>query len=279
MAERWSRLECELIVEDYLSMMEAHFRQERYNKAEHNRNLRTKLKGRSRPSVEFKHRNISAVLLRSGRAYIPGYKPAWNYQELLETVVLDRLASEDRDILQIETVLIDQVPGIRNVDSTKTILVEPPERVPERRVRESSARIPRKINYTERELRNRTLGEKGEEFVIDFEKKRLAELGRDDLIDDVEWTSKEKGDGTGYDVRSFQSGTDEPLYIEVKTTNSGKYQPFMVSTNEVAFSDEFQEQFSLYRVFEFARSPKLFTLHGHIKDHVDLTPTTFRANF
>ncbi len=99
------------------------------------------------------------------------------------------------------------------------------------------------------------------------------------MAKDVEWTSKVRGDGTGYDIRSFSSGTEEPLFIEVKTTNSGKYQPFMVSANEVAFSSEYANQYSLYRVFDFARSPALFILNGAVNDFVDLAPTMYRASF
>ena len=279
MAEHWSRLECELIVEDYLEMLAAECRQEKYNKAEHNRNLRSKLAGRSRPSVEFKHRNITAIMLRAQHTYLPGYQPAWNYQDLLETVVLERLTSDNRSIVEIETSLIEQAAEISQVNDTNSIIVDAPERVPERHVRDSPNRVPRKINYSEREHRNRKLGEKGEEFVLELERRRLAEIGRDDLIGDVEWTSKEKGDGTGYDIRSFKGHTDEPCFIEVKTTNSGKYQPFLISRNEVSFSDEFADQFALYRVFDFSRSPNVFILHGEIGRHVHLYASVFRASF
>lgn len=279
MAGHWSRLECELIVEDYLEMLATECQQEPYNKAEHNRDLQAKLNGRSRPSIEFKHRNISAALLRAGHVYIRGYKPAWNYQELLETVVLDRITADERTLQTIETSLIGQLGSEISVDDTKSIVVPPPERLPGKSVRDKPQRKPRKIDYAARESRNRHLGALGEEFVVNFERKRLAEVGREDLINDVEWTSKERGDGTGYDIRSFQDATDEPFYIEVKTTNSGKYQPFMISRGEVSFSDEFADQFSLYRVFEFSRQPFMFILEGPVAAHVDLSATTFRASF
>lgn len=279
MAGHWSRLECELIVEDYLAMLASECRFEKYNKTEHRRALKEHLSSRSDGSIEFKHQNISAVLIRAGHVYIRGYKPAWNYQELLETVVLDRVSADDRFIMEIESSLIQQIALPTSVENAGSIIVPPPDRVPEKAVREATRRTPRKVNYAERELRNRTLGEKGEEFVLEFERRRLAEIGRDDLVDDVEWTSKEKGDGTGYDIRSFQDDTDEPCFIEVKTTNSGKYQPFLISSNEVSFSDEFADQFALYRVFEFARSPLMFILDGSVSGHVDLQPTMYRATY
>ena len=53
-----------------------------FNKAEHNRSLQ-ELVGRSRGSIEFKHQNISAVLLGLGQPWIEGYKPASNFQNAL----------------------------------------------------------------------------------------------------------------------------------------------------------------------------------------------------
>ena len=40
-------------------------------------------------------------------------------------------------------------------------------------------------------------GELGEELVLEYEKKRLSELGRTDLVNSIEHVSKTQGDGTG----------------------------------------------------------------------------------
>ena len=138
---------------------------------------------------------------------------------------------------------------------------------------------PRHYNYAAREGHNRRLGEQGEAFVVGLEKHRLARLGREDLVDEVEWTSKVRGDGAGYDIRSFNADTDQELFIEVKTTNSGKYQPFMISDNEVAFSEEHPDQYSLYRVFQFKSDPRMFTLDGNIREHVNLLVWEYSATF
>lgn len=135
------------------------------------------------------------------------------------------------------------------------------------------------MNYAEREAKKSKLGEAGEEFVMRFESERLSGLGRHDLISDIEWTSKERGDGTGYDIRSFEGKTDDELFIEVKTTNSGKYQPFFISANELEFSREQSEKYSLYRLYDFSGSPAVFQLRGSVEDHVDLIPKIFAANF
>ena len=59
----WSANEVALIVADYFLMLKAELSGEPYSKAQHNRELRPLLNGRSKSSVEFKHQNISAVLV------------------------------------------------------------------------------------------------------------------------------------------------------------------------------------------------------------------------
>lgn len=279
MAANWSQLECEAIVEDYFTMLSAECRQEGYSKTEHRRQLQMKLSDRSGGSIEYKHQNISAILLRAGYIYISGYKPAWNYQTLLEKVVVGRFGHGDASISRDEQSLIHQVPITTEVTDWEKVFVDPPALEVTRSIGDKRQSRPRFINFAEREARNRDLGERGEAFVMELEQARLSSIGREDLVADVEWTSKEKGDGAGYDIRSFAGSTDEPLFIEVKTTNSGKYQPFLISANEVAFSDDNADQYSLYRVFDFRGAASVFELAGAVNSHVHLDATIFRAGF
>lgn len=279
MAAHWSRLECEAIVDDYLFMLAAECRNEPYSKAEHRRNLQKRLNNRSEGSIEYKHQNISAALIQAGHIYIPGYKPAWNYQSLLEDVVFDRLGNVEHAITADEEALIEQPPLLSQILKASSLIVTPPERRPAQNVQEKRRWQPRKVDYAAREARNRRLGDRGEEFVLELERMRLADIDRQDLVADVEWTSKVRGDGAGYDLRSFKGETDEPLYIEVKTTNSGKYQPFMMSAGEVSFSHEHADRFAIYRVFEFSKTPSIFILNGAVSDHVHLNASVFRATF
>jgi hypothetical protein len=75
--------EVSLIVADYFDMLGLDLADQPFNKAERNRTLREQLNARSKGSVEFKHQNISAVLLEMGLPYLDGYKPARNYQKRL----------------------------------------------------------------------------------------------------------------------------------------------------------------------------------------------------
>jgi len=279
MAEQWSRLECEAIVADYLSMLYAECRGESYSKAEHRRLLTQRLNDRSDGSIEYKHQNISAILLKADHVYIRGYKPAWNYQGLLEEVVISKLAQAENEIIVVEEALSERLPAQNSIPDLHSIFVSPPEMKVKYRIREARVFKARHINYAEKEARNRALGQRGEEFVLAVEKARLASLEREDLARDVEWTSKEKGDGAGYDIRSFDGRTDEELFIEVKTTNSGMYQPFLITQNELLFSEANVERYALYRLFDFANAPALFSLKGRLTGHVQLEPRLYSAGF
>ena len=82
MANTWSDSENDAIVKDYLVMLEHEQRGRAFNKAEHRRVL-IEIIGRSNGSIEFKHRNISAVMHAFGLPRIDGYRPLWNYQKAL----------------------------------------------------------------------------------------------------------------------------------------------------------------------------------------------------
>ncbi|WP_376779515.1 DUF3883 domain-containing protein [Stutzerimonas nitrititolerans] len=94
----------------------------------------------------------------------------------------------------------------------------------------------------------------------------------------MDWVSDSPGDGAGFDILSFEDDARE-RFIEVKTTNGGLGSSFLVSHNELMFSQGAQEQFHLYRVFQFRDGPRLFTLSGDLAQHVHLKPTDYRASF
>lgn len=91
----WSPEEVQLTVADYFSMLHSELLGQPYSKTEHRRRLRPLLHGRSDGSVEFKHQNISAVLVHLGFPYIAGYKPRGNYQRLLMDAVEEYLAGQN----------------------------------------------------------------------------------------------------------------------------------------------------------------------------------------
>jgi hypothetical protein len=273
----WSRLEVEVIVADYFEMLALELRGEPYNKAARNRALLTRLDGRSRSAVEFKHRNISTVLIELGQPWISGYKPAANRQQLLYDVIAARIAG-DRQLQLTMKHAVDrpaETPRVRDILHR----LEPAPTARERMARgeESVGRrsATRIVNYLEREARNASVGRAGEDFALTFERARLLQAGKEDLADRIEHVSAVQGDGAGYDIRSFEAnGRDR--FIEVKTTRYGKQTPFFVSRNEVAASRELDESYHLYRVFTL-EDPRLFSVRGNLNESFKLTAEIFSA--
>jgi hypothetical protein len=273
----WSRHEVEATVRDYFAMLQLELQDQPYNKADHNRTLRRSLADRTKGAVELKHQNISAVLLEMGFVFIPGYKPLGNYQKLLADVVIEQLKSApELEAIAEREVSRPASPPV--VQSMSGVLVDPPKvsRVQEPGMPVPYVRRALKKNYLELEARNRSLGLAGEQFVAEYEARRLHSAGHAALANRVEHVAATKGDGLGYDVLSFEL-TGRERFIEVKTTAFGATAPFYISRNEVDFSEEQDSQFVLARVHEFRNAPKFFELKGSLRKCLSLAAVTFLA--
>lgn len=273
----WTDAELDLIVDDYFAMRAMEQAGVRYVKSHHAAALMDRI-GRSHRSVEFKHMNISAVLDELGMDIIRGYRPAPNYQQAIFPAI-DRYLMAHPDAW-------DQTPAPKpfvaatGVADPPLVFVEPPPlQRRDKAVRPAGLeRLIRKFDPVERDHRNRKLGREGEAFVVDFERARLAREGRKDLADDVRWVADLEGDGHGYDILSFTPEGEQRL-IEVKTTCGGQTTPFFLSRNEMRVSEERAETYRLYRVFDFARKPRLFELPPPLNESVVLETEVWRAGF
>ena len=265
--ETWSQEEVRKTVRDYLAMLVAETEGTVYNKANHRRALILRLRrGRTEAAIEFKHQNISAVMVDLGLPYIKGYRPRGNYQRSLVDEVRTQLGNraETRNVL---------VTGRPVRSSVGASLVAPP---PTRRQPYEAARHQPPIDYVALQVENIRLGRIGEELVVELEKRRLADLGLPDLAERVRWVASVDGDGAGYDVRSYDLGGTE-LYIEVKTTALGASTPFYLSSAELAFAREHVQSYRLYRVYDLEDGPKVFVIDEPLLDVLELAPITFRA--
>jgi hypothetical protein len=266
----WTNEELDLIVSDYFLMLNGEAANVSFNKAQHNRVLRSKI-DRTKASIEFKHRNISAVLERLGLQTIKGYFPAQNFQTAIISAV-DRYISQNPAALHPE----GAVSGF--ADRAGLFVERPPTLLPVTPRREDIERLVRKFNPVERDFRNRKLGRDGEELVIHFERQRLEASDRPDLARKIRWVSEEDGDGAGYDILSFDAKGKE-RFLEVKTTVGSDITPFYITRNELAFSSERPEAFRLCRVFDFSIRPRMFELAPPLKDFVHLSPLSYEASF
>lgn len=275
-SEPWTDEENDLIVADYFAMLADDVFGRPYNKAAHRRALLPTLNGRSEGSVEFKHQNISAVLKGFGEAWIPGYKPAFNFQMSLAHAVARWLA--------MNPAWLDRLPvshPMTGLGETAPIWIGPPPTLsnqPPPQELEQMQHIARKFDIAGRDERNRALGRAGEECVLTHEKAALRSAGREDLATKVRWVSAEDGDGAGYDIASFASDGQARL-IEVKTTNGWERTPFHITRNELAVADERRSEWCLFRLWNFSREPRAFELRPPLDAHVTLTATAFVAGF
>ncbi|MBQ0961912.1 DUF3883 domain-containing protein [Ideonella sp. 4Y11] len=274
----WSRREVELLVADYLQMLTMELTGQAYNKSARRKALLPLLEGRTEASIEFKRRNVSAVMNELGLPRIRGYLPADNVQsEMLLDVIAEQLQLQP-DLELAAEAAVDRPATVAEKTDFGHAQCEPPRR--QLRTGESAPayrRRPFRRDYLEREARNRTLGRAGEEFIVDYERWRLLRLGLGQLADKVDHVAKTYGDGLGYDVLSFEAD-GQHRYIEVKTTAFSEETPFFVTSNELRFAREALTQFKLCRVFDFRAAPRFFELAGPIEQHFYLDPATYKAS-
>ena len=279
MPGHWSNDEVEEIVADYFAMLRLELAHTPFNKKSRYRALAKRLTGRSEKSIEWKHENISAVLRDHNKPFIDGLKPAANYQGLLEQKTLEWLEGEPEFFEAAATSPIVNPRALPITDFADIeSLVEPPPTEPKARRSDGVRRPPVKgIDFVRRDAENARLGRLGEEWVLEFERRRLHDVERRaDLARQVVWVSRDEGDGSGYDIRSFERNGDRRL-IEVNTTGLGKHFPFYVSANEVRVSRQVAKAYRLYRVFRFSTEPRLYQLRGALDSACRLTPVIFSA--
>ena len=249
----WNDDELDAIVADYFSMLRDELSRQPYVKSHHSAFLMKQI-GRTHRSVEFKHQNISAVLEEMGLPWIVGYKPKRNYQASIFSAI-DRYLSSNEDIVYQQL-----PPKVLAVADDARAFVEAPKLELQSARPWQLERLVRKFDPVERDLRNRSLGRAGEEFVLEIERKKLEKLQRPDLSKKIRWVSSEEGDGAGYDILSFEPDGRERL-IEVKTTNGAARTPFFLSENECQRAAASAESWRLYRVHSFAQNPRIFLIN------------------
>lgn len=277
MAEDWSDKEVELIVADYFSMLRDELKDVEVNKTNHRKLIMPFLNNRSHGSVEFKHQNISAVLIEMGLPFIKGYKPRYNFQRTKLISKVESFLRSQSDAEQLFENFSDSIGAINENVDFANLLVLPPE-VKEIHKNTEPIIRPLKINYLEREQNNRNLGLRGEELVMLYERYALITAGKENLADKIEWVSKDIGDGLGYDILSRNlNGSDK--YVEVKTTKLSKETPFFFSINEYNFSIKNKDNFYLYRVFDFNKAARMFTLAGRYDQFCQMEAIQYKGKF
>jgi hypothetical protein len=281
----WTDEQSEFVCKYYIAQLKKHLLSKEPQKQQVAKNYLMSELGKSSKAVRLKLHHISSILVNSDLPYLESFKPIpraeidlidWNETNVLKKILLEEF--NEPDFLDFLSSLSAKTEYSTEV--TKEIQVEQP---PDEDVFEHlenadqpSLRIRPKINYVEREIRNTKLGEAGETWVINFERQRLLAEGREDLANKIVWASKDVGDGLGFDIISYNSSGDK-VYIEVKTTCLGKFSAFYLTQKEIQTSLKLGVSYYIYRVFDFNKETKLFTIENSLADSLDLVPTTFRA--
>lgn len=273
----WTPEEVELIVADYFDMLMAELSGVEYNKTEHRNRIKSLLHNRSDGSIEFKHQNISAALINNGLPYIKGYKPRWNYQQLLEEKILDYMSTNQNLEERFNDFANRKITDGPEEVEYENWVVNPPESVI---VKEPSLIYskPVKRNYIELEQKNRSIGETGEKLVLEYEKWKLVKAGLPKLAKEVRWVSKDEGDGAGFDIFSKNiQGVD--MFVEVKSTTLGKETPIFFTKRENDFSEDKKIHYHIFRVFDLQNQPRMFKRNGSFRDVCTFEPISFKGFF
>jgi hypothetical protein len=138
---------------------------------------------------------------------------------------------------------------------------------------------PSKIDFIEKEIKNKHLGYLGELFILKSEIKFLKSKGKNDLASKVKHVSIEIGDGLGYDILSYDLLGNEKL-IEVKTTRGDISRPFYLTKNELEVSAKNTKNYYIYRLFDFdsnLNKGKYYLIIGDIAKSLTLDALVYIA--
>ena len=134
----------------------------------------------------------------------------------------------------------------------------------------------KKIDFEGTNKRNKEIGDLGEKFVLETEKKILGIP----LSEKVRHVSEEDGDGAGYDILSY-TPEGEIRFLEVKTTTGGKNTAFYISENERLFLGVYKEDAEIVRVYNFDKEKctgEIYRISGKdFLEQISLQPIAYKA--
>tara|TARA_B100000315_G_scaffold260335_1_gene320931 strand:+ start:2844 stop:4037 length:1194 start_codon:yes stop_codon:yes gene_type:complete len=138
---------------------------------------------------------------------------------------------------------------------------------------------PRFTNHIQNNIENKRIGDLGEIWVLKHEKEFLEKNGKEKLAEKVKHVAKDKGDGLGYDVLSYDLNGNAK-YIEVKTTEGNKISTFFVTRNELERSKIEKDNYFLYRVYEYneiTEKGKVLKIKGNLTN-ICIIPSKYKVN-
>lgn len=212
--------------------------------------------------------------------------------DLLEMIGLYKLLKEQKNNLY-KNIYLSSLPEKKNLVSlkketenndkikklTQETLHQSKEPPKTSKKKDSQEKRVRKIDPES----NPQIGKCGEDSVLEFERKRLTDLGRPDLAKRIEHVSS-SNDSAGYDIKSFDIDIDnmssiKDKYIEVKTTTTNNQDGFYISANELEFAKQNKDNYYIYRVYSLKRNAKLCVYSYRDLENTNKIPSSFYVTF
>jgi hypothetical protein len=137
----------------------------------------------------------------------------------------------------------------------------------------------RTVNFLQNNIDNKRLGDLGELWALKYEIEKLRKNGQNNLIDKIKHTAKDEGDGTGYDIQSFDVN-GRKIYIEVKTTKGEMNSTFYITRTELERSIIEKNNFYLYRLYNYNEdndTADILIIKGELTKLCEF-PTTYKIN-
>lgn len=267
----WTAEQVGIVVANYFLMLVQERTGDKVNKADLYRRLAPEV-GRSEKSIEWKLRNVSAVLDELGIAWIPGLLPAHNYQDALVEAVEAQLGLHPN-------VLTDPVSMQPRFTSAGGPALVPPPALLNSDLQDRHPALRRLVSRYDpaaRDELNRFLGRAGEEMVFRFEFDRLCRVGRRDLAKEMDWPADRGEDHRGYDIRSFEADGEESL-LEIKTTNGHARTRFWLSRTQYEVAAQNPLTYRIRRVFHFRNGAEMFDIKPPLDAGLWLIPDKYVA--
>ncbi len=254
----WSGADLDLVVGDYIVMLGKALAGQPLDAAAHQRALRF-VSGRSGATIEWKQCEISAVLTLIGLPTLREFQPRWALADDLIDAVDRHLTAKPALVAAFMR------PTVLFRGPQPPVLEEGPPPVFDAAQVEPSPRAQRliaRIDPAARDAADRLLVETGQAAVLNFERRRLTEHNRPDLVAQVRLAN---GDPVGCHVLSFKP-TGETRLIIVKTTTGGVATPFALTEAEETLWRTCPDACQIHRLHDLGRDFRFYTLRPPVDD-------------
>lgn len=260
----WNEAEHDMVVGDYLVMLDKVMTGRAYDPANHQRALRF-VTNRSGGAITFLQGEISAVLTLIGLPILKDHPPRWDFGD-------DLVDSIDRCLTARPGALKDlaQPPALLGRAAVPALAEGAPSRAHHAPPSERAERLVAKFDPAARDLEARMLARIGVAAALVYEQRRLEERGRQDLAAQIRLALPL--DEEGCDLVSF-SRTGAPRRIAVKTTTGGAATPFRLTQAEEALREAQPGAFIVYRLYDVAREARVFRVRGQPQVQPDPQPS------